>query len=389
MTKSNKKISFLVPDINSPVIGPVTVLARILASRYDVEIVGPDFGQGVCPMYRDAFPYKAVPTSRLYRLPDYFVESRALGRAVTGDIIIAVKAYADTVNVALREKKRRGARVLVYLDEWDGALMRMRSPWGRLRRWAAHWHHPLDDCYYPLVERFIRKADGVLSTNTFLQRRFGGFIVHMGVDTHQFSPLPVAEAEALRNKHGLDAYKCIVFGGVVRPHKGIELILSALARLANPAYRFVVVGPENEHVRLLKKDPAYGPYVITLGSQPKDRMPSFLGIADLIVLPLNDNLLAQSQTPCKIFEAMAMARPIIASAVSDLPLILEGCGRVVPPGRVEPLAEAIDHVLSHPKDAEAMGQAARERCIQLYSKSVTEKNLFYIIDAIQEQRMPL
>ena len=49
------KISFLVPDIHSPVLGPVTVLARHLQPAYDVEIVGADFGYGVCEMYRGSF----------------------------------------------------------------------------------------------------------------------------------------------------------------------------------------------------------------------------------------------------------------------------------------------------------------------------------------------
>ena len=61
------KVSFLVPDVFSPVLGPVTVLARHLAPEFEVEIVGPDFGHGICPMYRDSFLYKAIACPRIYR----------------------------------------------------------------------------------------------------------------------------------------------------------------------------------------------------------------------------------------------------------------------------------------------------------------------------------
>jgi glycosyltransferase involved in cell wall biosynthesis len=381
MTKSTLKISFLVPDIHSPVLGPVTVLAQQAAARFEVEIVGPDFGHGVCPMYKDSFEYKVVSTPRMYRFPDYFPESRRLADALSGDVIVAVKAFADTVPVALRVKRKRGAKVIVYLDEWDGALMARRTAGQRLKRWLYHAHHPMDDVYCPVVERMIPRADQVVSTSTFLQNKFGGEIVHMGVDTEFFKPAPDDQVGALRMRHGLTGKRCIVFGGVVRPHKGIELILDALVSLANPGYRFVIVGPVNEHVRELLATPAYAPYLVALGAQSKAQMPLYLSMADLIVLPLSNDLLAQSQTPCKVFEAMSMGKPIIASSVSDLPQILNGCGRVVPPDDTAALADAI-HGMFEKAGGVAMGRAAREKCIRLYSSEVTKRDLARILEQV-------
>ncbi|HMP71856.1 MAG TPA: glycosyltransferase [Kiritimatiellia bacterium] len=356
------RISFLVPDINSPVIGPVTVLARSLESAYDVEIVGPDFGHGVCPMYRDSYPYRAVSMPRLYRLPEYWQESRRLGQALTGDVLIAVKAYADTVPVVLREKKRRGVKALAYLDEWDGALQAMR-PWpSRIAATLKHLHHPLEDWAYPWVERMIPKLDGVWSTTTWLQKRFGGEVVHMGVDTEFFRPLPVEATQSLKRDYGLGEMKLIVFGGVVRPHKGIELILEALARIGRTDYRLVIIGPKNQHVEALEGNPRFSPYLVALGSRAKEDMPAHLAMADVMVLPLSDNLLARSQMPCKVFEAMAMAKPVIGSAISDLPLILEGCGWIVPPGDSESLAQSIAYAFDRPEEAAAKGAAARAKC---------------------------
>jgi len=42
------------------------------------------------------------------------------------------------------------------------------------------------------------------------------------------------------------------------------------------------------------------------------------------------------------FDAMAMANPIVATEVSDLPQILDGCGIVLEPDSPEALAEAIE-----------------------------------------------
>ena len=55
------KISLLLPSISSNVVWAATMLARALQEQYSVEIVGPDLGGGVHPMYRGCFDYKAVP----------------------------------------------------------------------------------------------------------------------------------------------------------------------------------------------------------------------------------------------------------------------------------------------------------------------------------------
>lgn len=376
------KVSFLMPDMNCPVLGPVTVLARHLQKHLPVEVVGPDLGPGVCRMYRDSFPYTVVPCPRIYRFPDYWAEARKLADAVTGDVIIPVKAIGDTIPVALGLKRRRGCRVVPYLDEWDGALMAQRTHAQRLQRWFSHWHHPVDDVYFPWVEKLISRCDSVISTSTFLQRRFGGRIIPMGVDAQFFKPCSTDEADILRRELNAVGVKLVVFGGVVRPHKGIELILEAIHQVGDPTLRFLVVGPVNEHVQALCAHPVYGHTILTAGPQPSSRMPAFLSLADIIALPLQDTLLAQSQVPCKIFEAMAMGRPIIGSAVSDIPTILHGCGWVVPPGDAPALANAMRVVLADPARAVAAGKAARQRCMDCYSQQVSEKLLMELLESL-------
>jgi glycosyltransferase involved in cell wall biosynthesis len=375
---ANSKVSVVVHDLSSNIVWAATALARALQREFEVEIVGPDLGGGVCPMYRDSFPYRVVSTPRLYRFPDFFRERRRLSAAVTGDVVIAVKAYADTVPVAL-EHKRLGKKALVYLDEWDAANYFQLPLAQRLRRWAAHAHHPLDDIYFPRVERLIRKADGVICTSTFLAKRFGGTVVPLGVDTELYAPPDPSQTRAQREALHLDDLRLIVFAGVVRQHKGIELILEALIQLGSPTLRLVVVGPVTDVLQDLQRNPRYAPWLVTTGPQPKDAMPRFLGLGDLVVLPQRATPLAQSQVPCKVFEAMAMARPIIATAVSDLPSILDGCGWIVPADNVAALAGAIEHVLNHPEEGRAKGARAREKCLLQYSTDVTSQTMCSIV----------
>jgi len=384
----NPDITILAPDLRSPSLG-AAIRLRELLQPYSVEIVGPDFGGGVCSMYRDSGPFVVVQTRKLYRWPEFLWESRKLDRAVRGRVVIAIKAYMNTVPVALRLQRAGKAQAIVFLDEWDGAVLQDRSGIKKLIHFAGNLHHPLEDVYYPGVEKRICEATDVWSTTTFLQKKFGGHVIAMGVDTNRFQPRPADQTCLLKNELGLKHNKIIAFGGVVRPHKGIEQILDAMVMLSRPDLFLLVIGPVTDHLRSLMSRDYYGPLIRVVGAPLRDpdginasigrKMPEYLDLADMIVLPLIDDPLAQSQMPIKLFEAMAMAKPIIASAVADLPHVLDGCGWTVPPGDVRKLADAMKHVLDHAEDARIVGEAAREKCMRHYSRDVSSKKVKEII----------
>lgn len=82
----------------------------------------------------------------------------------------------------------------------------------------------------------------------------------------------------------------------------------------------------------------------------------------------------------KAFEAMAMAKPVIATKVSDLPEILDRCGWIVEPENPEQLAKTIQCVLNNPKEGEEIGRKARQKCIEKYSWDAMEKVLLKLFE---------
>jgi glycosyltransferase involved in cell wall biosynthesis len=82
--------------------------------------------------------------------------------------------------------------------------------------------------------------------------------------------------------------------------------------------------------------------------------------------------------PAKIFDAMAMAKPIIATNVSDIPEILDSCGWIVEPENPRQLAETIKYVFEHPVEAKENGKKAREKCKREYSWNTMEKILIEV-----------
>jgi glycosyltransferase involved in cell wall biosynthesis len=104
-----------------------------------------------------------------------------------------------------------------------------------------------------------------------------------------------------------------------------------------------------------------------VGMVPYPDAPALYAAADVVAIPQLDEEAARHQMPLKAVDAMAMGRPIVASAVSDLPEVLDGCGRVVPPGDAFALTAAIRDLLDDRPQADELGANARARCLERYS----------------------
>src|SRR5439155_1672931 len=88
-------------------------------------------------------------------------------------------------------------------------------------------------------------------------------------------------------------------------------------------------------------------------------VPRYLVAADIVAVPQRATTDTLAQVPAKLVDAMALARPVVSTAVSMIPEMLAGCGRVVAPGDVAALAEALRALHAHPGAAVARRAVAR------------------------------
>jgi glycosyltransferase involved in cell wall biosynthesis len=72
--------------------------------------------------------------------------------------------------------------------------------------------------------------------------------------------------------------------------------------------------------------------------------------------------------------------------VGDIPTILDGCGYVVPADDPTALQDTIEHVLTHPDEARAMGRRARVRAVERYSWQVMDHTLCDVVESVWARR---
>jgi len=84
--------------------------------------------------------------------------------------------------------------------------------------------------------------------------------------------------------------------------------------------------------------------------------------------------------PVKMFEYMAVGLPVISSDIKLWKEIIDDaeCGICVNPLEPKEIAKAIEYIISHPNEAELMGQNGKKAVHEKYNWGVEEKKLFEV-----------
>lgn len=198
-------------------------------------------------------------------------------------------------------------------------------------------------------------------------------VVHNAIDPAGYSP-DVAADEA-RARLNLPAGALLV--GVVaalRREKGHATFLRAAARVAAelPAARFVLIGdgPERARLEALAAELRIAERVVFAGD--RSDVPQWLAALDISVLPSDFESL-----PNAVLEAMAAARPVVASQVGGVPeLVEEGVtGYLVPVGDDAAMAARIVELGRDAELRARMGTAARARVEREFTPQRTVRKL--------------
>lgn len=363
------------------------LLGQVLQKlAYTVEVVGFLSGQELYAIPPQGLTVRSQPNA-IY--PGFVRSAAQLIREIRGDIIYAVKPKPSNYGVSLLKRQLSRRPVLLDMDDWElswhgGDEWRYRP--GSLKQLARDLLKPngqLRDPDHPLyvkwTERLVPAADAITIDTEFLQQRFGGTYIPNGKDTDLFDPARY-DPVACREQFGLSPYRVLMFPGAPRPHKGVEDVLSALDQLNEPDLRLVIVGgsPYDDYDdRLMER---WGRWIIKLPRMPVDAMPAAIAAAHVVVVPQRDTLTAQAQFPLKLTDGMAMAKPVLSTRVGDIPTILAGAaGYLVDPNSPTQLAEQIQIIFQDFDAAQARGQRARQKCVELYSVQTMARSLATVL----------
>jgi glycosyltransferase involved in cell wall biosynthesis len=376
------KISLLVSDLSSKgaarwggAVRPFLLAQALKKLGHEVKMFGVAFDRDAPAIANTDIPITAIPCKYHAGLTGSLSALSKLLPKIDGDILYAVKLKPTSFGIGLLKKLQSRRPLLVDIDDWemswfDGDKWQYRPSFKQfakdLLKSDSPLKHPDSAVYLKWMESLVTRADAITIHTQFIQKRFGGIYIPNGKDTSLFSPEKYDPQES-RAKYGLDNYKILMFPGAPRPYKGLEDVLIAIDRLNREDLRLVIVGgsPYDDYDQQLMEK--WGRWIVKLPKSPVQAMPEIVSAAHVIVVPQRNNPAALAQFPLKLTDGMAMAKPILATRVGDIPDILGDTGYLVDSDAPEQIAAQIEWIFDHLNDANERGKQARLRCIERYS----------------------
>jgi glycosyltransferase involved in cell wall biosynthesis len=187
-------------------------------------------------------------------------------------------------------------------------------------------------------------------------------VIVNGIDTSEFRP-DAARRARMRAAHAAGEDFIWLTAGRITMAKDYPTLLRAFAQVhtAAPGTRLWIAGDGDadyaETLRITAQSLGISAVVVWWGMQ-RD-MAALLDAADGFVLSS-----AWEGMPLAVAEAMAMEKPIVATAVGGVSELTYNCGLVVPPRIPDALARAMLSILHTPVEArEYLGRSARHRVV--------------------------
>jgi glycosyltransferase involved in cell wall biosynthesis len=201
-------------------------------------------------------------------------------------------------------------------------------------------------------------------------------VITNGVDLSRFSPKP--PCLDIIEKHNLSKRFIVMYIGAHGISHSLTKIIDA-AKLCEKEkdilFLFVGEGAEKDKIVEYSKK-LNSANVMILPGQPKEKMADFYSIMDIGLVPLRNIPLFDTFIPSKMFEIMAMAKPIVASVRGEAAEILNKSGGaiVVEPESVDKIAEAVLKLHNNSESRKKLGDSGREYAISNFDRKLLAGN---------------
>ena len=279
----------------------------------------------------------------------------AAGADPGAEIYHAMAYMGIPVGLALADRSG-GATIYdardIYVDANNLARLPRVARWllGRLER---HW---------------ATRADRIMTVNrpyaSVMEQRWRvarpAVILNCASRYEPTSPAPRLFHERLSLEPGR---RVVLYQGGFSRHRGIEQLMTAILAVPDAVLVLLGYGPLATELESLVAQPDLAERVWILPAVPPPDLLDWVASADVVAMPIQPSTLNHRlTTPNKLFEAIAVGVPVVAS---DLPgmagIVAEtGCGLVVDPTDATAIASALRAILDLP---DADRQALHDRCL--------------------------
>jgi len=247
----------------------------------------------------------------------------------------------------------------------------------RLLRWAEYFLFKRATHVIVLsrgIGEGVKKAGVPESKITFIP---------MGVDV----ALPDAKAQA--GIRTTDSEFIVLFVGAYNTYSSLDTVLLAAEKLKSYSdIRFVFVGGGDQRNNMEDLVQDHDLYNVEIHDpRPKYDVPAIVAESNVCLIPYRNADVLRGTLPNKVFDAFAVARPVVAPAPEGelTAFIRESSGGIcVPPEDPQALADALLQLYHHQLEVQKMGRKGRQYVIQHYERQKIMFGYLNLLENIME-----
>ena len=237
----------------------------------------------------------------------------------------------------------------------------------RLFRWIATWVLKHTEMTTSVTPTFLPElaALGVPEAKRCL--------IPNGVDPEAFLSVPLKAQEyvEIRRRFSIPEDDGIIFAlGRIVLKKGFDILIQALPLVKEKVPNVTLIiggdGTDLSRLKTVAKEHNVSKNIRFTGTINRSEVPAYFHLCDIFTLPaVFDPKGNVDGCPNVILEAMACGRPVVASDISGIPIIVKDgeTGILVEERNVAELAEALVTLLTDKSKRQRFGQAGRERIL--------------------------
>jgi glycosyltransferase involved in cell wall biosynthesis len=310
-----------------------------------------------------------------------------------GGVVKLSRAAAETAALA------RALRAdVVHANTLQAGLAAAFAPLGRPLVLHVRDVLPKDLSGWAVRALLRRAPTAVIATSRYVAEQFGSsrgalHVIDNPVNVAKFDPAGYDGAE-VRRSLGLPAGAPVLgLIGQITPWKGQVDAIHALSRVrrdfpevrllfvGEPKFRFSATRYDNlayfERLKATISRLGLARNVEFLGE--RSDVPALLSAMDIVLVPSWQEPFGRT-----VVEAMAMARPVLATSVGGPSEIITNgvTGRLLPPRQPDAWAFAVSGLLDDLSRAEAMGSRARDHAIRRFSAELPARELIAVYERL-------
>ena len=240
----------------------------------------------------------------------------------------------------------------------------------------------------------LRKADLVLPISKWLKEDF----VKKGIERRKMMPFPEGidpnrfsntNEREIRKRYRLENSKVVIYVGTMDKMRHLDVLIHAFSKVRankeNVKLLMVGDGTDKSDLERLANDLGIKEAVIFTGQVYYDEVPNYIAAADVGVSAVPPRDFYKLSSPIKLFEYMAMAKPVVAN--KEIPeqkeVIQESGGGILVKFEDESFANGIMELLNDSERVKEMGRKGREWVLENRSYEVmareVEKRYFELL----------